>query len=112
METTSIAVECSVITGAPALDRLHVFWIDVAPGSGYVTITCYGQAWTAYFGAMGGKTIKEFFVGCDTGYMVTKMGITPILKQSKRNDAYLGRIIDVVRDSLPINPTTNPPATE
>lgn len=100
MTITNIGVECQEIRGIKGLDTIHVFWLDVDPGKGYVTIICFGQAWTAYFGGMGGGTIKEFFAKCDTGYMVTKMGITPMLKQSKRSDAYLGKIIDTVRDSL------------
>lgn len=84
----------------PGLDPIHVFWLDVAPSAGYVTIICFGQAWTAYFGAMNGKAIREFFADCDVNYMVTKMGITPALKQGKREHAYLGRIIGAVRVAL------------
>lgn len=99
-----VLVECLEITEVTRLDTIHAFWVDVAPSAGYVTVICYGQAWTAYFGGMGGKTIKEFFASCDTGYLVTKMGITPALKQSKRNDAYLGRIIDAVRGAITAEP--------
>lgn len=102
LECTPVQVEAWTITYAPTLDRTHVFWLDVEPGKGYVTIICYGQAWTAYFNAMGDKTIKQFFAGCDTGYMVTKMGITPYLKQTKAHHAYLGRIIDAVKDSITV----------
>ncbi len=56
MKVSEFSVACVEITGAPALDTIHVFWLDVAPGAGYVTIICYGQAWTAYFGAvLGGE---------------------------------------------------------
>ncbi len=92
--------ECWRISEVLALDTVHVFWMDVAPSCGYVTIICYGEAWTAYFGAMNGKTIKEFFGDCDTGYLTTKLGITPALKQSKRNEAYLGRIIEAVQRAV------------
>lgn len=94
---STVPVECWKIAEGNGLDEIHVFWMDVATGKGYVTVICYGQAWTAYFGGMGGMTIREFFAGCDTGYLVTKMGITPALKQSKKNDVYLGRIIDAVK---------------
>lgn len=92
--------ECLKIEPDSSLDTIHVFWLDVEPGKGYVTIICFGQAWTAYFGGMGDRTIRQFFARADTDYMVTKMGIAPHLKQSKRNDAYLGRIIDAVRRNL------------
>jgi hypothetical protein len=89
------------IISAPALDPIQVFWVDSGPSAGSVTITCYGSAWTAYFGAMGGRTIREFFADADTGYLTTKLGITPQLKQGKRHDAYLGRIIDAIKEVLP-----------
>lgn len=92
--------ECWYIAPLGPLDGIHVFWLDFAPGQGSVTITCWGQAWSAYFGGMGTGTIKDFFASCDTGYMVTKLGITPMLKHSKRNDAYVGRIVDAVRSAV------------
>lgn len=89
------------IEPASALDRIHVFWMDVAPGAGYVTIICYGQAWTTYFGSMGKATsIKEFFAGCGTDYMLTKLGIGAHLKSTSRDNKYLGRIIDAVRAAV------------
>ncbi len=99
MTITHPTVDCWKIENAPSLDTIHVFWMDVAPGQGYVTVICYGQAWSAYFGAMGGaegRGIKEFFAACDTSYMINKM-FAPHLKQSKERDAYLGRIINAVR---------------
>lgn len=100
MTRTPVEVECWKIPASNGLDEIHGFWMDVAPGKGYVTIICYGQAWTSYFGGMGDRTIREFFAECDTGYMVTKMGITPHLKQRKCDHAYLGRIIDAVRAAV------------
>lgn len=90
---TAIPSVCQRID-TPGLDPIHVFWLDVALGAGYVTIICFGQAWTAYFGAMSGKTIREFFASCDVDYIVTA------LKQGKREHAYLGRIIEAVRAAL------------
>lgn len=100
MKITPVAVEASLITEVAGLDGINAYWADVGPGKGYVTITCYGSAWTAYFGAMGGDTIREFFLRADTGYLATKLGITPQLKQTKRDNAYLSKIIDAVRESL------------
>jgi hypothetical protein len=97
MIITTVATEAVRITDVAGLDSIHVFWVDVEPGKGYVTIICYGAAWTAYFGAMGGKTIRQFFAMADTDYTVSKMGIGPHLKQTKRDDAYLSKIIDAVK---------------
>jgi hypothetical protein len=107
MITTPVTVEAVRIDGANGLDSIHVFWVNVEPsagdfgsGKGYVTIICYGCAWTAYFGGMNGKTIQQFFADVDVDYLVTKMGITPQLKQGKKYDTYLGRIIKSVQAAL------------
>lgn len=100
MKVMPVTVEAVKIVGAPALDPIHVFWIDVQPGEGYVTIICYGAAWTAYFGGMNGLTIREFFVEAGGHYLLTKLGIGPHLKSTKKDDAYLARIIEAVKASL------------
>jgi hypothetical protein len=90
----------SRILGAEALDPIEVFWMDYGLGRGSVTITCYGSAWTSYFGGMGEKTIQEFFAMADRYYLFTKLGITPQLKQGRAHQVYLIRIIDAVKASL------------
>ena len=105
MTITTIATEAVMITDVNGLDPIHVFWVDGEPGRGYVTIICFGAAWTAYFGAMGGNTIRQFFARADTDYLVGKMGVGPHLKQSKRNDAYLAKIIDAVKAYLAVGDT-------
>lgn len=82
------------------LDPITVFWLDLAPCQGSVSITCYGSAWTAYFGGTGGRTIREFFIDADTPYLVGKLGITPQLKNTKRDQIYLGRIVRAVKEAL------------
>lgn len=95
-------VDMTEIVGAPGLDPIHVYWHDFEPSKGSVTITCYGSAWTAYFGAMGGDTIRQFFARADVGYLVTKLGITPLLKQRKTDHAYLGRIVSAIKDAIAV----------
>lgn len=97
---TRIAVEAVEIDPGPGLDRLHVFWHDAEPGKGSVTITCFGCAWTAYWGAMSNRSIRQFFQEADTGYLVTKLGITPLLKQRNADHAYLARIVDAIKAEL------------
>lgn len=101
IDISPVNVEAVEIRGAKALDPIIVFWCDTAPSSGYVVITCYGCAWTCYFGSMGGRTIREFFADADVSYLVTKMGITPLLKERKADLAYLGRIVQAVKESIP-----------
>ncbi len=88
---------CWHLTDLSTLDPIYVFWVDVEPGKGYCTITCYGRAWTVYFNGMGGCNIREFFAKADTPYMVGKMCLA---KSSKRDDIYLGRIIDAIKSHL------------
>lgn len=95
-----LSVEAFEIPAAGSLDAIQVFWQDVGPGQGYVTITCWGCAWACYFGGMSGQTIRQFFASCDTDYLTNKLGITQHLKQDKRGRAYLGRIVEAVQGAL------------
>lgn len=83
-----------------SLDEISVFWCDLGPCQGSVTITCWGNAWTAYFGGMSGMTIREFFENAPTNYLVSKLGISQVLARRKQNDKYLARIIDRVKLAL------------
>lgn len=100
MNTRNINVVGMQIVDAPELDPIDVFWADYGPGRGSVTITCYGNAWTCYFGAIGGNTIREFFAECEVNYLTDKLGISDVLKRGKREQKYLRQVIDAVRDSL------------
>ncbi len=93
-------VEVIEIPEAAGLDAIQVYWYDIGPEKGHVTITCWGSAWTSYFGAMGGRTISQFFAACDRDYLETKLGITSHLKQGKAGRAYLGRIIAAIHAAL------------
>ena len=99
-ETVPVPVEAVRIDATDGIDPIIVFWVNVEPGKGYVTVICYGSAWTAYFGSMGGLTIQQFFSEVDVDYLVTKMGNTPQLKRGKRHDSYLARIVKVIQASL------------
>jgi hypothetical protein len=81
------------------LDRITVIWRNWEPGRGQVTILCWGSAWTAYFGAMTSGTIQEFFRRADTDYLVRKLGITEWLKQTKKHENYLTRIVEAVKEA-------------
>jgi len=51
------------------LDPVSIFLEDFTRGAGQITICCYGEAWTSYWGAMGDQSIAEFFCGCDEHYI-------------------------------------------
>jgi len=86
------------------VDSIRVYWHNLEPSKGYVTITCWGCAWNAYFGGMMGLTIEEFFANADTSYLVSKMANTQWLKSTKKHEVYLAKLINAVKSALAVRP--------
>lgn len=86
------------------LDPVRVITENGDDGNqGMVTITCYGRAWTAYWGAMSSRSVREFFVSCDADYLVGCLvrGMTPTAKRFVASDeAYLARIVEAVKQAF------------
>lgn len=62
------------ITDVQGMDAIAVYLEDHAPGIGKITITCYGDSWTAFWAHMGEKeTIKSFFCGASNSYLIEKL---------------------------------------
>lgn len=101
MKVTSVTSETIRIDEAPGLDPIHVFWMNTGEGEGYATIICYGEAWTVYFGAMLGRTIQQFFASADVDYIVNKLSHRRNLKEGKKYEAYLSKIVLAVKQSQP-----------
>jgi hypothetical protein len=97
---TELSVESEEIRGIPGLDPVQVFWTNFSPKVGSVTITCYGSAWTAYFGGMPDETIREFFRHAGVDYLLSKLGISPHLKERKSDMDYLRKIITGIKENL------------
>ena len=57
------------LTELDGLDPVSVILEDIGLGKGSVVIECYNEVWSSYWGAMGGRTISEFFCSCDDGYL-------------------------------------------
>lgn len=93
--------QCDYITisGADRLDPIKVFFEDTAEGAGQITVTCYGSAWSAYFGAMGDRNIKQFALSASADYLAGAM-LSTIRKATKREEQYLKRIVLAVQDVL------------
>lgn len=51
------------------LDTIDVILEDFGPRQGRITIRCYNQVWTSFWGGMGDRTIAEFFCSCDNSYL-------------------------------------------
>ena len=92
------------IPESAGLDRISVFLTDYGVGRGMVTLVCYGNAWSSYFGGMGEKRIEEFVRMAGRDYLVNKLGISQVLAQRKRDLVYLGRVIDAVKAELADRP--------
>lgn len=72
MKTQTSRVEKLMVTELDGLDPVAVYLEDQGEGKGKITITCYGKAWTAYWGAMG-CDIREFILSADNGYLINKL---------------------------------------
>ena len=91
------------ITDLPNLDPVRVYLENYRPGTGRITISCYDRAWVGYWGSMSGMTVEQFFIDCDPGYLMGNLlsGLHGLRKdESKREAAYLKRIIVAVQDAL------------
>ena len=55
------------------LDPITIYAEDFDKGQGKITITCYDQSWSAYWGGMGDRNIAEFFCSCDEHYIAKNL---------------------------------------
>lgn len=58
------------ISDAERLDPVRVMIENYEPGKGRITVTCYGQAWTGAWFAMGGDTVQEFIKRVSNDYLI------------------------------------------
>ena len=84
------------ISEVERLDLINVFLEDMNKGKGRIIVECYGKVWTMYWGAMGDRTIKQFFIEAPIEYIVEKFD--PLVKGYKLK--YLMRIVETVKDAL------------
>jgi hypothetical protein len=67
-------VQKIMISDIKGLDPIAVYLEDQGKGCGKITITCYGQSWTSYWGAMGeGHTIATFVASRNNDYLAKKL---------------------------------------
>jgi hypothetical protein len=85
-------------------DPVVVHLIDYGDGRGSITVACYDMAWTAYFGAMGERTIEQFVEQASTGYLVNKLR-GQYNQRLKRVEKYCEQIVMTVQAALrPLTP--------
>lgn len=74
MNLRTETVQKLVITDVPSLDPIAVYLEDFGKGQGKITITCFNDCWSYYWGAMGERSLREFFTKCDIHYLSEKLG--------------------------------------
>ncbi len=100
-QATSISVFAYELKPDPELrlDTIHVIYQITGPGQGRVTITCWGEAWTAYWPAMGDRTLCQYIEQADTSYLVGCLHNRNV-RTSKSGTEYLTRIVKAIKQSL------------
>jgi hypothetical protein len=74
------------------LDPINVFVQDYELGRGRIVVTCYGQAWCGFWGAMGERTVMQFVAACDADYVAGNMLSGRHEHVKKHERAYVERI--------------------
>jgi len=87
------------IFDADKLDPVTVFLQDFGGGCGRMIVECWCTAWSAYWGAMGSASVREFVLEAHPEYIATRM-LPQDRKHLKRDEAYLLRIVKVVQQAM------------
>jgi len=72
MNIKSATVTKMTVTDIPNLDPVNVFVEEYSANSGKITMECFGDAWSYYWGSIGERSIMEFFCACDNHYLCGK----------------------------------------
>lgn len=88
------------IENAQALDPVTVLMEDMKPGIGRITIICWGEVWTSFWGGMSGRSISQFFLAENSEYLAKNLRGSQ--KHTKAKAAYLLRIIEAVKSGLAV----------
>ena len=96
----ALDVNAIEICGSENLDPIKVYWEDFGERRGQVTITCWGEAWTAYWGAMPELTIREFFLKADVDYIANRLQGAQFQKHTAGHMTYLKRIVRAVKEAI------------
>lgn len=71
MKIESSTVTKLLISGLERLDPISVFLEDFEPKRGKITVSCYGQNWSAFWGGMWeGLTVGQFFCELNDDYII------------------------------------------
>lgn len=101
LDTTTIRIE-----GIKGLDPVVAFLYQKQEGQdwkGYLTVTCFGQAWTCYWSSMG-MPIRDFILKYSEAYIVNSLfqGYRGVAMKSKEDKQlqYLNKIVKALQTGL------------
>ena len=97
MKIEEIKVQAFRLDEIERLDPITVILQDIAPGVGSVLVSCYGEAWGAYWQAMGACDVRTFITQCDSDYLLNCLSRLKIKAPQK---TYLLRVIKAVQEGL------------
>lgn len=79
------------------LDPVTVYVEEFRPGASRITVQCYAQAWTAYWGSHGQKSVERFVFFCHPEYVADNLqwGTNGLMlkRYEKLQREYLLRIV-------------------
>lgn len=91
------------IPAQPGLDPITVYFEDYAPGRGRITVACFGDAWTAAWGAIGDRSVREFVSSVGPGYLAGAMQeLSPPTTKAHRK--YTERVAGAITAALSQQP--------
>ncbi|BCE02954.1 hypothetical protein [Marinicellulosiphila megalodicopiae] len=73
MNIVDTAIRSLKITGVERLDPVSVYIEGYVQGKGKLTVECFGKSWSAFWGAIGKKTVEEFILSSDICYLANSL---------------------------------------
>lgn len=92
-------LEKILVPASPGLDPVYVYFDDISAGVGRVILVCWDMAYTGYWGAMGDRTIRQFFEACGADYLMGNM-LGRHYKAAKIDLSNLERVVNAVKNHL------------
>jgi hypothetical protein len=95
-----VAVQVIRIPEQPGLDPITVFAEDFAPGRGRITIVCYTESWTAGWGGMGPRSVRDFVASVNVEYLSDCLTSPSHLDIKKSRQPYHLRYMEKVASAV------------
>ena len=73
MNIADTTIRSLKITGLERLDPVSVYIEGHVQGKGKLTVECFGKSWSAFWGAIGNKTVEEFILSSDICYLANSL---------------------------------------